>query len=149
MVSRRIGIGQENLLCQVRGRVYEWSKRLLPGGQFGVRRPAGPHQHVTVFVHGKALRLDHLRLQILEGLIIEVELSFERAISHAVSTLEHGNRLIHNLLEGHGRPLHCFGACVKAGPTSVKVGVIRKEHREDTRNMKEWQENTPRCKALA
>jgi hypothetical protein len=50
------------------------------------------------------LRFDELDLQVFEGLIIELELPFERAIGHSTSTLQHGQGLIHNFLEGHGRP---------------------------------------------
>src|SRR5262249_5936575 len=45
-----------------------------------------------------------LDLQVFEGLIIELELPFERAIGHPTSTLQHGQGLVHNFLEGHGRP---------------------------------------------
>jgi hypothetical protein len=35
---------------------------------------------------------------------IQSELPFERAIGHAASPLEHGDYVIENFLEGHGRP---------------------------------------------
>jgi hypothetical protein len=50
------------------------------------------------------LRFDKLDLQILEDLIIELELPFERTIGYPASTLQHSQGLVHNFLEGHGRP---------------------------------------------
>jgi hypothetical protein len=63
----------------------------------------GPHEHFPVLVGRHALGIDELGLQVFEGIFIESELAFERAIGHAASTLKHGQRLVHNLLEGHGR----------------------------------------------
>jgi hypothetical protein len=65
---------------------------------------AGPHQDFAIFIDGYPLGIDEFRLEILEGVIIEIELPLERAIGHATSTLEHGQGLVQNLLEGHGRP---------------------------------------------
>jgi hypothetical protein len=48
------------------------------------------------------LAIDEFGLEVVEGLIIELELPFERPIGHATATLEHRHRLIQNLLEGHG-----------------------------------------------
>jgi hypothetical protein len=48
------------------------------------------------------LRLDKLDLQVFEGLIIELELPFERAIGHPAAALEHGDSVVKDLLKGHG-----------------------------------------------
>jgi hypothetical protein len=50
------------------------------------------------------LGLDVLDLEVVEGVIVQVELPFEHAIGHAASTLGYGEGLVHNLLEGHRRP---------------------------------------------
>jgi hypothetical protein len=65
---------------------------------------AGPDQDGAILINGHLLGLDELDLEIVEGVIVQVELPFERAIGHAASTLEHGQGLVHNLLEGHRRP---------------------------------------------
>ena len=36
--------------------------------------------------------------------LIQAELAFERPIRHPALALEQSNRLVQNLLEGHGRP---------------------------------------------
>ena len=79
-----------------------------PEGAAGLISPPVHTSTITILVHSEPLRLDDLGFQILEGFIIELELPFERAIGDAASTLEHGNRLIHNLLEGHGRSLRAL-----------------------------------------
>ena len=63
----------------------------------------GPDQDFAVFIHGQLLAMDEFLLEILEKRIVQIKLPFEGAIGHAPSTLEHGNRLVQNLLEGHGQ----------------------------------------------
>jgi hypothetical protein len=89
----------------------------LPGGRGPRPGSPHPHQYFPVLVHGQALPLDELSLQVLQGVILELELPFERAIGHAASPSEQGNRLIQNLLEGHRRPSTALGL----GPRKGKV----------------------------
>ena len=42
-----------------------------------------------------------------ERLVIQLELPLERAIGHAAPALEHGYRLVENLLKGHRPPSLC------------------------------------------
>jgi hypothetical protein len=64
---------------------------------------AGPHQHFPILVHGESLPVGDLGLQVLKGVIIELELPSERAIGDAASTLDHTQGLVQNFLKGHGR----------------------------------------------
>src|SRR5262249_25648159 len=65
---------------------------------------SGPNQATAVVIDHLWVGVQEFVLEILEGIIIQVELPFERAIGHAASPLEQGNRLIESLLKGHGRP---------------------------------------------
>jgi hypothetical protein len=105
---------------------------------------AGPDQDVAILINGHLLGLDELDLEIVEGVIVQVELPFERAIGHAASTVEHGQGLVHNLLEGHRRPSTAL-ALVPRNTTSVKVRTLGKEHREYTRKLEACRRN---CTAL-
>jgi len=73
-------------------------------GQAAVRHIAGPNQDVAILINGHLLVLDELDLEIIEGVIIQVELPFEHAIGHTASTLKHGQGSVHNLLESHRQP---------------------------------------------
>ena len=145
------GTGRDNFLGEVRGGVgprpdVRWARpdrRRCGGWRRRCRHVAGPDQDVAILINGHLLGLDELDLEIVEGVIVQVELPFERAIGHAASTLEHGQGLVHNLLEGHRRP----STALALGPgsaTFVKVGSLGKEHREYTRNMEPWQEKLHR-----
>jgi hypothetical protein len=48
------------------------------------------------------LAVDEFLCEILEKRVVQIELAFEGAIGQTPATLEHGNRLVQNLLEGHG-----------------------------------------------
>jgi hypothetical protein len=112
------GLGLENLLCQVHGHRDQRGTGLRLAQRSRARCPAGPYQHFPVLIHGEALRFDELGLQVLEGLIIELELPLQGAIGHAASTVEHGQRLVHNLLEGHGRSSTARCVCQES------IGVV-------------------------
>jgi hypothetical protein len=58
------------------------------------------------------LAVDEFLLEILNKRAVQVELSFESAIGQAASTLQHGNRLIQNLLKGHHQALSCLAGSV-------------------------------------
>jgi hypothetical protein len=96
--------GGENLLGQVQGRVGVWGALGLFSGRWRRCCAPPPDQHRARLIHSDALGLNEFSLQVLEGVIIELELPFERAIGHAATALEHRHRVIENLLEGHGRP---------------------------------------------
>src|SRR5262249_41387532 len=57
-----------------------------------------------VFIHRQALTVDQLVLQVCQGRVIELELPLQRAVGQASPALEHGNRLVENLLKGHRPP---------------------------------------------
>jgi hypothetical protein len=52
-------------------------------------------------------------------------LPFERAIGHAASTLEHGQGLVHNLLEGHRRPSTALALVPRQ--SNVRQGGVYRE----------------------
>ena len=67
-------------------------------------RSSFPDQHLAILVHGQALGPNDFDLQVLQDVIIEIELPFERAIGHASAALEQGNSLVQQLFKGHGGP---------------------------------------------
>ena len=75
------------------------------GDRLGWRaRASRPDQDCALFIDGDPLGLDEFHLEIFEGVLLEMELPFERTVGDATATLEHIPRVIQNLLEGHGRP---------------------------------------------
>jgi hypothetical protein len=50
------------------------------------------------------LALDEFVLQIFQGRVVELELPLEGAVGQAPAALEHGNRLVEDLLKGHRPP---------------------------------------------
>src|SRR5262249_35355337 len=63
--------------------------------------------------------------EILEHAIVQVELPFEGTIGHPPSTLEHGNRLIENLLKGHRRPSTALALVPRQ--SNVRQGGVSRE----------------------
>ena len=100
--------GGEDLLDQIgwgvrqRRRRCGWRRR--GGGRRGRYGSAGPDQDCTVFITRQALALDEFVLQIFEGRVVELELPLQGAVGQASPTLEHGDRLVENLLKGHCPP---------------------------------------------
>jgi hypothetical protein len=145
------GTGRDNFLGEVCGGIsprlsVRWARpvrRRCGGRRRRCCHVAGPDQDVAILINGHLLGLNELDFEIVEGVIVQVELPFERAIGYAASPLEHGQGLIHNLLEGHRRPSNPL-AFVPRKRNVVKVGTLGKEHREYTRNREEWQEKLPR-----
>jgi hypothetical protein len=62
---------------------------------------AGPNQDVAPLIDRQALALDEFVLQIFQGGVIELELSLEGAVGQASAPLEHGDRVVEDLLKGH------------------------------------------------
>src|SRR5215470_14648886 len=63
-----------------------------------------PDQHGVVLVHGELQHLDDFSGEILEVSIVELKLALEGTIRHTAPALEHGYRLIEDLLKGHRPP---------------------------------------------
>ena len=53
-------------------------------------------------VHGELQHLDDFSGEILEVGIVELKLALEGTIRHTAPALEHGDRLVEDLLKGHG-----------------------------------------------
>jgi replicative DNA helicase len=68
------------------------------------RRVARPDQDGAPLIGRQALALDEFVLQIFQGRVVELELALQGAVGQASAPLEHGNRVVENLLEGHRRP---------------------------------------------
>src|SRR5215471_7184057 len=68
---------------------------------WGVGAP-GPDQHGVVLVHGELQHLDDFSGEILEVGVVELKLALEGTIRHTAPALEHGDRLVEDLLKGHG-----------------------------------------------
>ena len=62
----------------------------------------------SLFIHRQALAIDELVLQIFQGCVIELELPLEGAVGQASTPLEHGHRLVEDLLKGHRQPSLCL-----------------------------------------
>jgi hypothetical protein len=50
------------------------------------------------------LALDEFVLQIFQGRVVELKLPLEGAVSQAAASLQHGNRVVEDLLKGHRTP---------------------------------------------
>ena len=58
-------------------------------------------------VDRKVVDLNQLFLEGFERFLIEMKLEREGAVGHAPATLEHGDRLVEDLLKGHCPPSLC------------------------------------------
>jgi hypothetical protein len=65
---------------------------------------ARPDQHGVVLVHGELEHLDDFGGEILEIGVVELKLALESTIRHTAPALEHGYRLVQDLLKGHRLP---------------------------------------------
>jgi hypothetical protein len=63
-----------------------------------------PDQDAACLIHGQTLALDEFVLHIFQIRVIELELPLESAIGEAPPALEHGDRLVEDLLKGHDSP---------------------------------------------
>ena len=120
----------QDLLGEIRRGIGQWGTRLVCGRRRSGRRSwtgfPGPDQAPTVVSDHVWVGVQEFVLEIFEGVIIQGELPFERAIGDAAAPLEHGNYVIENLLEGHGRPSTML-ACVprKRNGRQGRVSLIR------------------------
>jgi len=79
--------------------------RRLRGGRNRRRtRFSGPHQHSALVVDRKVVDLNQFLFEGFKRLLIEMKLEREGAVRHAPATLEHGCRLVQDLLKGHRQP---------------------------------------------
>src|SRR5262249_60777804 len=60
-----------------------------------------PHQHSPVLVQREMVDLYQFLFEDFERRRIEMKLEREGAVGHAPATLEHGRRLVQDLLKGH------------------------------------------------
>ena len=102
-VARRVGDGTG--LAPSR-RLRGWRPASRAGRADGWRC-TGPDQDVAPLIHGQALALDEFGFQIVQVGVIELELPLEGAIGQAPPALEHGYRLVEDLLKGHRPPSLC------------------------------------------
>ena len=134
--------GGEDFLGQMAGGVGEWGTRLVDGrGRSWRRRRTGfsdPDQATAVVIDHVGVCVENFVLERLQVVVVQTELQREGTIGHAASALEHRQRLIENLLEGHGRPSTTLA--MMPGEKSVTVGSLGKAHREYTRNLEAWPE---------
>jgi len=88
------------------GPLRRWGRREYDGWHWSgyPASSTAPDQDFAIFIHGQQLAVDEFFFEISEIRVIQIELPFEGTIGQAPATLEHGNRLIQNLLEGHDRP---------------------------------------------
>jgi hypothetical protein len=68
---------------------------------------ACPDQHGVVLVHGELEHLDDFSGEILEVSVVELKLALEGTIRYTAPALEHGYRLVEDLLKGHRPPSLC------------------------------------------
>src|SRR5262249_2084334 len=97
--------GMQNLLGQILGSVSEWWTVLATGrgccrvehGDLGT----SPDQDIAPLIDRQALALDEFVLQIFQGCVVELELALEGAIGQTPAPLQHGDRVVEDLLKGH------------------------------------------------
>src|SRR6266446_7634150 len=63
-----------------------------------------PDQHAAVFVPCDLLRVEEFILEGFKGVVIQVKLHLQCPIGHPFPALEHGYRLVEDLLKGHDQP---------------------------------------------
>jgi hypothetical protein len=66
-----------------------------------------PDQDRAALIHCEALALNEFMLQIIQSRVVELKLPLEGAVGQAPPTLEHGYRLVEDLLKGHRHPSLC------------------------------------------
>src|SRR4029453_2866836 len=71
------------------------------------RRVARPHSDTAPLIGRQALALNEFILQSFQGRVLELELLLESSRGQAAASLEHGHRLVENLLKGHRLPSLC------------------------------------------
>ena len=87
------------------GKIVVACRREVAAGDTGAAATGGeaasPVQTSTVpvLIGGEPLALDEFSLEVLEGLVIQVELPLQHAIGHTAPPLQHGNRLVHDLFK--------------------------------------------------
>jgi hypothetical protein len=100
--------GSQNLLGEVWGNGGE-ERRFLAGlhGESGWSRRGGcwrgsrcPHQPPALFIDNLGMGKQEFFFQVFQHRVIEVELSFERAIGHALTTPEQVNDLVEQGIKG-------------------------------------------------
>src|SRR5262245_49606767 len=73
-----------------------WLTVNLPAVSLGT-----PDQSAPRVIDNLGMRIEELLLQVVQRYVVELELPLEGAIGQASPALEHGCRLIENLLKGH------------------------------------------------
>jgi hypothetical protein len=89
-------------------------------------RFSGPHQHSAIVVDRKVVDLDQLLFEDLKSLLIQMELELERTVGHASTALEHGDRLVEDLLKGHGQP--SLSPCRRRGEDGAGIAEAVRAH---------------------
>jgi hypothetical protein len=122
--SARCRLGKGSFLGWRLGDVYGgmWQR----GGQY--RSATCPHQHTTVLIPGDLLRVEEFILEGLKGVVIQVELHLQCPIGHTSPALEHGYRLVKDLLKVHRDPSAC--AAVHRGLCEVGDAVRAQVYRK-------------------
>ena len=90
------GIRQRRPLL-VGGRGRSWRR-----GRTGV---SGPDEATAVVLDDVRVCVEELIREGLQVVVVQTELQREGTIGHAAAALEHGQRLVQHLLEGHALPL--------------------------------------------
>jgi hypothetical protein len=104
------GAGSEDFVGEMGWGVDQrWCVWLTPlihcgcGDWLGRDRPsAGPDQDLVVLIHGNALRLNNLVLQVLQAGIVEPKLPLKRVIGHAPPLAQQVQHLIQHVIKVHG-----------------------------------------------
>src|SRR5215510_13394624 len=103
--------GEQDLLREIHGRVGEGC--LLDGPRQRCdscgrgARVTGPDEASPRIVAYFGVGIEEFGLHIFQGRVIELKLPLEGAVGQASATLEHGKRLVENVLKGHRSPSLC------------------------------------------
>src|SRR5215471_6007841 len=139
----------QNLLGQILGSVGAWWTILAAGrgrwrggsGDLGTR----PDQYPAVLICRHALAVDQRILEVFDRRIIKLELPLEGAVGHPPPALEHGDRLVENLLKGHRPPSLCRGGVEQTvWEWEKSVGLVIPQM-GDKRKPQAWPRGTAPC----
>src|SRR5215510_3947285 len=86
---------------------------------------ASPDQATALIIDHVGVRVEEFLLEGLQVVVVQLELEPECPVRHPPSTLEHSDRLVENLLEGHRRPSTALALVPRQ--SNVRHGGVSRE----------------------
>ena len=105
--------GLQDFFGQMGGGIRQWRPLLVGGRGRAWRRGrtgfTGPDEATAVVRDDVWVGVEEFILERLQVVVVQTELQREGTIGHAAAALQHGQRLVQHLLEGHHFSLRCAG----------------------------------------